>query len=523
MTTSLGYELSRNPIAQSFYVDQPSGCYVTKVDLYFEAKGTTAPLMLQLRPMVNGFPSTSEIVPASTVYVNTSNVNTSSDVSLATSFEFEEPVYLKGLTDYAIVCTTTDPSYKIYIAQIDEYEVGTTASRVNRNPALGSLFYSASGGTFSAAQNQDLAFVIHRAKFTATDGIICLKNAPVPMKILNTDPIETTASSTTVRVRHKGHGFIVNDPVTILGMDSSATIGGLATTQIMGTKTVVAADWTGYTITAGAAADSDDIGGGIDVKVSKNIPWSVVYLNEQTLTPANTHLYTQIKGTTGKSYAGTETAYQKETNFLNISTNKTQYQSKAYVVANNVIETSELGAGVKSLEVYTSVTSTNDYVTPMLDLQRSSATLIDYQIDRQDSAAATGFNVPINFVAETNASGGSAASKHITRVIKLVEPAVGLKILLAANKPTGAFFDLYYRACKADEDLRKVNYTLATSSSSNPDATNYYTFREYEYLIGGTQGTLPEFDNLQLKIVFHSTDRSKVVRIKDLRTIALSV
>jgi len=523
MATSLGYNISRNPIAQSFYVDQPTGCYITKVDLYFSAKGSSAPVMIQIRPMVNGFPSTSEIVPSSTVYVNTANVNTSANVSLATSFEFEEPVYLKGTTDYCIVCTTTDPNYLIYIAQIDEYEVGTTASRVNRNPALGSLFYSQNGGTFSPAQNQDLTFVVHRAEFTATEGVVCLKNAPLPMKMLNDNAIETTAASTAVRIHHKGHGFLPNDPVTILGMDSSATIGGLATTQIMGTKTVQAIDWTGYTVTAGAAADSDDIGGGVNVKVSKNIPWSVIYLNEQKLIPTTTNMYTQIKGTTGKSFAGVETAYQKETDFFNIDPNKTQYKPKPYVVANNVIETSELGSNVKSLEVYTTMLTQNTYVTPLLDLQRASATLIDYQIDRQASGAATGFNVPIEYVAETNARGGSAASKHITRTIKLVEPAVGLKVLLAANKPTNSYFDLYWRACAADEVIQIVDWTLAPTSSNNPDSEDRFSFREYEYLIGGTTGTLPQFENFQLKIVFHSTDRSKVVRIKDLRTIALSV
>ena len=82
MSTSLGYNINRNPIAQSFYVDEPRGCYITKVDLYFSAKGSTAPVMLQIRPMVNGFPSTTEIVPSSIVYVNTANVNTSADVSL---------------------------------------------------------------------------------------------------------------------------------------------------------------------------------------------------------------------------------------------------------------------------------------------------------------------------------------------------------------------------------------------------------------------------------------------------------
>tara|TARA_Y100000385_G_scaffold146836_1_gene152445 strand:- start:1093 stop:2664 length:1572 start_codon:yes stop_codon:yes gene_type:complete len=523
MSTSLGYNINRNPIAQSFYVDEPRGCYITKVDLFFSAKGSTAPVMLQIRPMVNGYPSTTEIVPSSTVYVNTANVNTSADVSLATNFEFEEPVYLKGLTDYCIVCTTTDPNYQIYIAQIDEYEVGTTASRVNRNPALGSLFYSQNGGTFSPAQHQDLTFVIHRAEFTPGNATVSLKNAPIPMKLLNVDPITTTASSTTVHIAHEGHGFQVNDPVTILGMDSSITIGGLATTQIMGSKTISAVDWTGYTITAGAAADSDDIGGGVNVKTSKNIPWHVMYLNQQTLMPENTSVATGFKGTTGKSFAGTETAYQKLSDFVALKPNDTIYFDVQHVVANDVIETSELGSNVKSLEMEMSLGTDNKHVAPMVDMQRSSATLINYQIDRQASGVATGFNVPINYVAETNKNSGSSAAKHITRVVKLVEPAVGLKVLLAANKRAGAHFDLYWRACEADDNIYDKDWTLEATTSNNPNATDPYTYHEYEYLIGGTTGTLPEFTNFQLKIVMGTTSTPRAPRFKDLRTIALSV
>ena len=523
MSTSLGYNINRNPIAQSFYVDEPRGCYVTKVDLFFEAKGTAGPVMLQIRPMVNGFPSTTEIVPSSVVYVNTANVNTSTDATVATTFEFEEPIYLKGLTDYCIVCTTTDPNYKIYIAQIDEYVVGTTANRVNRNPALGTLFYSANGGTFSPAQNQDLAFVIHRAEFAVGSATVALANAPLPMKLLNPDPVETTNGSTAVRIRHEGHGFVVNDPVTILGMDSSATIGGLATTQIMGTKTISAVDFTGYTVTAGAAADSDDIGGGLNVKTSKNIPWTHMYLNQQTLIPEDTQIATGLKYTSGKSFAGNETPYTKITSFGAINPNTTIIFDKQQVVANQAIETSELGAGVKSLDMEMTLTTNNAHVAPMIDMQRASATLICYQIDRQDSAATTNFNVPITYVAETNPDGGSSAAKHITRVIKLEEPAVGLKVLLAANKRTGAFFDLYWRVCEADEDIRLVNWTLQATSSNNPDAPHPFIYHDYEYLIGGTQGTLPEFSNFQLKIVMHATNSARAPKFKDLRTIALSV
>jgi len=306
-------------------------------------------------------------------------------------------------------------------------------------------------------------------------------------------------------------------------MDSSATIGGLATTQIMGSKTVTAVDWTGYNITAGAAADSADIGGGLNVKVSKNIPWSVIYLNEQSLTPVGTTIFTSLKRTTGKSFAGTETPYQLDTEFFSLATNKTQFADNPKVVANTAIETAELGSNVKSFQLQSNFSTGNSFVSPMIDLQRSSATLIDYQIDRQDSASTTNFNVPLSYVSETSARGGTAASKHITRVIKLAESAVGIKVLLAANKPVGAYFDLYWRVCAADENIFNKDWTLQLTESNNPDARGMTTFREYEYLIGGTSGTIPQFDNFQLKIVFHSTNRSKIARIKDLRTIALSV
>jgi hypothetical protein len=523
MSTSLGYNINRNPIAQSFFVDEPSGCYVTKIDLYFKTKGTAAPVVLQLRPMVNGFPSVSEIVPSSNVYVNTANINVSADATSATTFEFEEPVYLKGLVDYAMVITTTDADYEIFIAQIDEYIVGTTSARVNRNPALGSLFYSHNGGTFSAAQHQDLTFVIHRANFTATSGTISLKNAPLPLKLLDDNAISTTAGSTEVRIRDEGHGFIVNDPLTISGMDVTTSIGGLLGSNIMGTRSITKVDWTGYTFNAAASADSDDIGGGLAVKVSKNIPYSNMFLNQQAILPEETTMDTGFKGTSGRSFAGTELAYEKVGSFELIETNDTISADKPFVVANTGIETSELGAGVKSFEADVTVQTVNTFVAPMLDLQRSSVTLIDYQIDKQSAGATTGFNVPIDYVAETNPNSGSSASKHITSVIQLVEPAVGLKIILAANKKPGSDFEVYYRVSEADADISLVTWTLLTETSNNPADLNSSVYREYEYLAGGSGGTLPEFVNFQIKIVPRTDNKAYVPTIKDFRAIALSV
>ena len=523
MSTSLGYNINRTPIAQSFYNSLSYGCYITKVDLFFEEKSTTDPVCLQIRPMVNGVPSTTEIVPQSTVYVNAGGVSVSDDATVKTTFEFEEPVYLNGSTDYAIVISSTSKDYSIFISEIDKFLVGTTASRVIRNPALGTLFYSADGGTFSAAQNQDLTFVIHRASFTPANGRVRLKNASTPKKLLENNPIQTLTGQSTVRVSDPGHGFLVNDPVFVLGLDSSGDIGGINNTSIMGGHTITAVDWTGYEFSAGSNATDSDIGGGADVLVSKNIPWSSYYLNQQLLIPEQTTYDPGMKATSHKSFAGTETAYQKDAAFFSVENNETIYTFKAHAVLSDSVATNELGLGVPSLEIDNYMATIDSSVSPMLDLQRSSATLIDFLVDNQDSNATTGFNVPLEYVDETAKVLGSAAAKHITRRFDLEEAAVGLKIIFAANRPSGSNFDVYYRTASQDENLSNKNFILADTTSNNPVDDNFIVFREYEYLPGGLNGTLTEFTSFQLKIVLRAENRGTPPRIKDLRIIALSV
>ena len=524
MATSLGYQIDRHPIAQSFYVEQDTGCYITKVNLFFKSKATTDPICLQIRPMVDGFPSTDVILPGSVVYVNGSSVSVSDQATLATSFVFEEPLYLKGNRDYAMVVITNSPDYQIFIAQIDEFEIGTTAGRVAKNPALGSLFYSQNGGTFTASQEQDLTFEIFRAQFkNSSDGSVIMHNAELPLKLLDLDPITVTKGSNSVTVFDPGHGFVVNDPVRIEGVDSASNIGGITGPNLLGPRTVTAVDWTGYKFTAGASADSDGVGGGVNVKVTKNIPYSIYFKNTQQLIPPLTSTASAMKMTTGKSFAGTETPYAKSNNFLHSRPNDTIYTLTPQVVANTAIETAELGSNIKSLEVNYSFRSQSDFVTPMIDMQRSSITLVDALIDKQDSIASTGFNAPLTYVDETSARGGSSASKHITKAVTLLNPAVGLKITFAANRPPGCDFQVYFRTATSDQNIEDNGYTLTPETSNNPNDDNILIYRDYQFMPGGPGGQLAEFTKFQIKIVMRSTNKARQPFIRDLRVIALSV
>jgi hypothetical protein len=143
------------------------------------------------------------------------------------------------------------------------------------------------------------------------------------------------------------------------------------------------------------------------------------------------------------------------------------------------------------------------------------------QVDRQAAAPATDFNVPLNYVAETSAFGGSTLAKHMTSVTRLAEPAVGLKVLLSAIRPNGADFEVYYRIATDGEDIFSKNFTLQTAENTQaPDGSN---FREYRYLIGGDNGNLDAFTEFQIKIVMTAVNSARPPIFKDLRAIALAV
>ena len=522
MATSLGYRVNKNPIAQSFFIDEPNGIYATKIDLYFASKDNNFPVQLQLRPMRNGVPSGEEIIPGSQVVVSGGSVNISTNSTAATTFTFPEPIFLKGLTDYAMVITADSIDYKIFIAQINEFLVGSTEKRVDKQPVLGSLFYSQNSVTWTPSQNSDLTFRLHQAKFLHRTANATFHNVDLPKKLLTVDPISTVGGSSTVTVKHHNHGLVVGDIISLTGIDS-AGVGGINYSSLSGNRAITKVDYTGYQFIADSAADSDVIGGGNLILGTKNIPFSLLYPHMQTLLPGRTSISSGIKTITSKSFAGTETAFQKDADYQFITLNKNNVSKVARVIANSASEISELGSGIRSFDLNIIMNTFDSNVTPMLDTQRASVSGISYIIDKQDSIASSGFNVPINFTNETSSTGGSSASKHITKPITLAQDAVGIKLILTANRPSSSDFQVYYRVAASDTVLIDENWILISEQTNNPSDENEFVYRQYEYIVGGQAGNLPAFTQMQFKIVFRSTNSAKVPTIKDFRAIALGV
>lgn len=510
-----------DPLAQSFFVEDPNGIYITKVDLFFATKDDEIPVQVQIRPMVNGHPSSSEILPGSVKFLPPSSVNISTDATAATSFVFNEPVFLAPQTEYAIVVLAETTDYNVYVAEIGEFLLNTTERRVTLQPTMGSLFKSQNGATWEPDQTKDMAFRLWRADFIVSSGTAVLENASVPVRLLDIDPITTDSGSSTVTILHPNHGFSVGDTVTI-NIDSSEDIGGISGTSLLGDRLITAVDWTGYQFSADSAATSNVIGGGSAITATQNWQFDLFVPAIEVLVPNSTTASLAAKFTTGTSLAGNETAYQKDAAFSDVFAFTNNVLNSPRMIANETNELNELGVGERSATVAVSMSTTSSRVSPTIDLQRAALFLVNNVIDNQDSAATSGFNVPLVFVPETDPNEGSSIAKHVTKPITLEEDAVGLKVIFGANRPSTAGIRVFYRTSNGD-NITNVEWSEASIERAVPSDENPQIFRDYQYLIGGQGGNLSPFTQLQVKLVFTSTNSSKVPVIRDLRVIALGV
>jgi hypothetical protein len=59
---SLGQVVERDPIAQTFRVDEKGGCFITDIDIFFASKSTTLPVILELRTVSDDFSPSMQLV-----------------------------------------------------------------------------------------------------------------------------------------------------------------------------------------------------------------------------------------------------------------------------------------------------------------------------------------------------------------------------------------------------------------------------------------------------------------------------
>ena len=366
-----------DPLAQSFYVRQNGGAFLTKIDVYFASKDTSIPVQLELREMVNGYPG-KKVLPNSRVVLLPEEVNISTNTvtlsngfiynspDILTSFVFESPIYVEDNTEYCFVLLSDSNNYNVWISQLGDKMVGGDRY-ISEQPYAGVLFKSQNASTWTANQDQDLTFKIHRAKFdTNVVGSVKFNNLPNTVTNLTGNAFQSLASSTLLRIWQPNHGFANGESVTISG--ASGTHNGIPAGNLTGNFVVSNVDLNTYTITLAAAATASGFFSDTGVYVSRNIRFEKLKPNIQYLEFTDTSIDFSVKTTSvGSSLDSTYTKISGSA--------ETDFPVAKYV------KSSFNEGGTKSFELISTLSTSNDSVSPVIDTHRLSMMFVGNIVD----------------------------------------------------------------------------------------------------------------------------------------------
>ena len=281
--------------------------------------------------------------------------------------------------------------------------------------------------------------------------------------------------------------------------------------------------------TVSGSSDTAEVGG-TAVFASENYRYETIRTAVQTLQLPNTKLFPKLASTSGTSPSGTETSFSKlTTDEQNIILNENIDLDRTNVVASNVNEQLEM-ASSKSLQFRFQIQSTSTNVSPVIDLDRSSAILVANDINNIDSSADV---FPTSdYVDSTEPDGDQNAAIYITKKVALETPATSLRVNFAANKSGSSDIKVLFKILRSDDsfDFDELGYEFF-NTNGGPDSTvnaslRTTDFQEYSYSAGvkddGVGATLGEFSQFAIKIVMQGTNAAQPPRIRDLRIIALA-
>lgn len=276
--------------------------------------------------------------------------------------------------------------------------------------------------------------------------------------------------------------------------------------------------------------------GGSSINATQNIQFELIRPNIQTLTLNSTNISAKVKTISGTSVDSNEVSFIDK-GFQDIDLNTNNYFDSPRLVASKINETNNLTTipGNKSFTVNLSLTSSNEYLSPVVDLDRLGMIFVSNRINSPienystDNRVSTLIDDPSSFVYATNA-------------ISLEAPASSIKILVAAyvnvNSDLRAFYsilndpldDAIYYPFPGYSNLTLSGEVIDPSANDGTSdkfvpkvdnldyGNNESIFKDYEFTIDN----LSSFRYFSIKLVGSSTNQAYPPRLKDLRVIALA-
>ena len=563
------------PMAQSFFVSEdnyPSGVFLDSIELYFSKKesssGSKNSITLDLRPMIDGAPSPSTVIPGSQVTLSPGRVtaNTSTpvantsggfpsatignsltankqgnDVGSRTIFKFDFPVFLNP-GEYAFTLSSVTSEYELYAFELGAKHTGTDR-KITQQPYVGKLFKPSNADGREPLSTEGLMFKINRCNFSSDLGHARLTN-------FATSSGNATSNSI---------------------MDSMKVVADIM--EFANTGTIYHYFSTSKDASSKGSAEQFTINKNINLKTQQQVTYETdtlvdAYANSFQLNVYFTSANTIVSPVFDETRSGVisiendvNNAGIKNSNILIISSGSSLLQSEyggdtgrfatknavdgntsAFTVSapdvgsNTATIAANVGSDGKINEVKV-VNPGSGYLTNPTVTVASALSGTDPVI-RIIGEGSTGANM---LSANTSHSrGGNLTAKYISRRVTLEEgfDASDLRVYLNAYKPRGSNIYIYYKVLSAEdnENFDDKPYILMEQETSaglfslNEDDFKQYTYKTVDEKINYTSndGTtvFTNFKTFAIKVVFTrdldiQTTFIGIPKIADLKAIAL--
>jgi hypothetical protein len=494
-----------DPLAQTFLIDPiayPQGVYISRLRTCFKSKDDTIPVTLQLRPTVNGYPSSSVIYPNGSVTLTPDKVKITDSPSLDdatkfTEFKFDSPIFMQP-GEHSFVLFANSNKYEAYVAEVGKLDI-VQQRQISEQAYGGSLFLSQNGSTWTADQTSDMLFRIYRNVFSTAPATlqfnVVAPSSNVPYDLMHLITNDLTIANTSVAYTFNSTrdglgsktGFLPITQLRNYTMDD-----GFGRRVITGANTSLVLKATMATLNPAVTpvVDTSRCGAILVQNIINNLPLS------------NSGIFVTSRGT---GYANTTDV--------------------------TVTITGGGGTGATAVANVVSNTVNSVYITNAGSGYTTSPTITLTPGSGGGSGAAVVYN------GEDKQLGGNSDVRYMTRKVILNDgfDSGDLRVYLTAYKPSNANIHVYFKILsKSDNDLfDNKNYQLMTElGNQNYVATNKNDFRELVFAPGlagvannsvsyttDTTG-FSTFRTFAIKIVMAGTDTIDVPKVRDVRAIA---
>ena len=498
-----------DPLAQSFLISPAQysqGIFIDRVRVCFKSKHDTSPVTLQLRPTVNGYPSSTIVYPYGSVTLSPDKVKVTDspnldDATKYTDFIFDAPVYMQP-GEHTFVLLSNSNGYEAYVAEIGKLDL-VTGLQISEQPYGGSLFKSQNGSTWTADENMDMMFRLYRKEFnTSTSTLQFLVDKPssnVVFDLLNLTTSQVALANTSV-----SYSFL-----------SEKSTGG--TTDY-------------YSINSNEDYPMSDASGR---RVLNPTTGNTTFILKTTMSTSNPHISPIIDTTRfGGLFVENiiNTLPLLNTGF-SITTAGSGYTGNTAVTIS--------GGGGSGANAYAVANVTTGNITSIIvDVAGSGYTTSPTITISNPPVTSGNTTAVVSYNGEDKKSGGNAVTRYMMRRVTLADgfDSGDLRVYLTGYKPDGSNIYVYYKILsRSDSDtFDSKNYQLMTEiGNSNFVSLSKKDYRELTFAPGISgaannavtyttdTSSFNSFKTFSIKIVMTGSNTTNVPKVRDVRAIAL--